>query len=667
MRIVLIVLGCVVAAVLAAVAALYFLFPVERVKTEIEAAVERLTGRALTLAGPVHFTFYPVLGVEAEKVALANAEGGKAPNLLTAEAVSAGVKLLPLLSGDVEITRLVLTRPVLALEVDAQNAPNWDIAPKPAPESEQQELKSLSLADVRVIDGALSFESVADGVRHDVSAINLAMALPSLDQPLTLDGGFTYREEPASVALRFDRPRAFLEAGETPMRLDLKEGPATGALEGTFDAATAAVTGAANVKGESFRRVSAWVGAPLGPGPGFGPFEAQGALRFADGALRLDDAGLALDQVRGEGDISLLTEGPRPKLVADLALEALDLNAYIAPDGADTRGVDVQNAGWSEAPLDFSGLRGFDADLGLRTGRLTFQKMTFDRARLDLTLVDGVADAKLSDLAVYGGTGSGRLILDGRFPATVVRQTLNLEGVNALPFLTDAIGMDRISGKAALTLDVSGAGRSQKAIMESLKGAASLQFRDGDLKGVDLDKVARTIRNALAGEAIGPAADTDFTAFDIALAMRDGVAAMQTMQLEAPFLRMTGTGTIDLGAQTANLLVKPRAVLTTEGQGGAASASGLTVPFKITGPWSKLKYSPDLTGAAEAALRKELDKVLKSDTSGAGSLVGGLLDSVTGRKRSDPAPSDPAQPAEEQTPAQKPANPLERLFGRPPG
>ena len=58
-------------------------------------------------------------------VAFANAAGGSRPDMAKLGVLSAEVKLLPLLSGTVSVSRLVLENVDLLLETDAKGRPNW--------------------------------------------------------------------------------------------------------------------------------------------------------------------------------------------------------------------------------------------------------------------------------------------------------------------------------------------------------------------------------------------------------------------------------------------------------------------------------------------------------------------------------------------------------------
>ena len=73
-KLVLIVLGVVVVLVGAALA-LPFVVPTDTYRQQLEAQVERATGRALTIAGPMEFSILPRLALAAEDVRFANPPG----------------------------------------------------------------------------------------------------------------------------------------------------------------------------------------------------------------------------------------------------------------------------------------------------------------------------------------------------------------------------------------------------------------------------------------------------------------------------------------------------------------------------------------------------------------------------------------------------------------
>ncbi|WP_270937324.1 AsmA family protein, partial [Falsiroseomonas oryzae] len=123
-----ILLGVVVAIPLAGFLALRAFVNPEVLRPRLVAAVESATGRRFTV-GDIGLALSLRPTVELRDVALANMEGGSRPEMLTAQRVEVQAALLPLLSRRVEIARVVLERPDLLLETDAQGRGNWQFRP----------------------------------------------------------------------------------------------------------------------------------------------------------------------------------------------------------------------------------------------------------------------------------------------------------------------------------------------------------------------------------------------------------------------------------------------------------------------------------------------------------------------------------------------------------
>ena len=117
--------------------ALVYLVPMDVYRDQIEQAAERATGRDLNINGGLSLSLYPTIGIKAESVTFANAQGGKGEFMATMDSLVVGLELFPLISGDLRVRELVLTKPVIHLEVDKSGKPNWDFggaSSAPAPE-----------------------------------------------------------------------------------------------------------------------------------------------------------------------------------------------------------------------------------------------------------------------------------------------------------------------------------------------------------------------------------------------------------------------------------------------------------------------------------------------------------------------------------------------------
>lgn len=94
-------------------------------KPKLGAALTDATGRTVTLAGPLSVEFLPWPAFTIDDVELANAPGAATRSMLAVRRLGMRLSLKALFEGRVEIERLVLDEPRLAIEPGADGSPNW--------------------------------------------------------------------------------------------------------------------------------------------------------------------------------------------------------------------------------------------------------------------------------------------------------------------------------------------------------------------------------------------------------------------------------------------------------------------------------------------------------------------------------------------------------------
>lgn len=93
-------------------------------KPGIETAVERATGRTLTLDGPIRVTRSLTPWIEVSQVRLSNLPGGSRDDMVRVNKIRAQISLLALLRQRIEVTQLDLTGPNILFE-EVKGQPNW--------------------------------------------------------------------------------------------------------------------------------------------------------------------------------------------------------------------------------------------------------------------------------------------------------------------------------------------------------------------------------------------------------------------------------------------------------------------------------------------------------------------------------------------------------------
>ena len=613
MRRLFLVLGAIVALALAGGgAALWWFLSQFDARAEIVQRVKLATGRDFAIRGPVSVSLWPAIGFKGEDVVLANVAGGAAPHLLEAREIILGVALKPLLKHRVEVTRFALTAPVLSLEVDAQGRPNWILRPtapvtRRTPASPTARVEEVQFEGMSVTDGRISYANARTKTAYALDGVALTSTLKGLDGALDVDGKVNFRQQPVNLELRLGKFRALMTGGSTPLALSVDAPAVKGLLVGDLDVKSGGLAGDITATGPSLRGLAEWSGAPMAPGPGFEAFTVAGRVTAGPRRYAFENATIKIDAVEGRGDFLFEQSGRVPLLSGRLELKALDLNPYLQPRVvaagsarvASIESVNVAAPGWSETPIDLTGLKTINANLELTTGPLLMHKVTLDRTRLAFVLNDGYLAATLSELAMYGGNGTGRFEIDARTPAVTIRNELAVQAVDARRFFADAFGFSNLEGTAKLDWGFSSTGHNQKEMIQALKGAGSAKFTTGVLHGVDIGGVSRTIRNALRHELTAPGARTSFSNLSANFRAADGVIATQDLRMDMADARITAIGVIDAGGRAIDMRLVPR-----------LGSSGLPVPFRVSGPWTGINYAPDFLGRARPAIEARARAVI---------------------------------------------------------
>lgn len=581
-----------VVAIAALIAASPFLLPASLYKAQIEQTVKRATGRAFVISGPLHFTVIPSLGICADTVTLANLPRGRALYLAAADDIRFGVQFWPLFSGRLEITRVVLDHPTINLEVDTRGNANWILQREEkaigrAPSSSTTIVEQFSGA--QIAHGRVTYSNARTGSTHGWDDIDAVVDFTGLDRPARAKGIFIFANRRVAFKAVAATPQLFLKERVAAIDVSLTSDLAQAAFKGTI-APDGVLRGAVKVDSGSVRAAATWLGAHLPESGGFDTLSLQSHIDGDDRHIRLTAMALSLDGMKATGDIALDTSRTIPYVSGAVTLDHLDLNPYIErPHRPGVTHTHSDNERWSNTTITLDMLKKANADLSLDVGKLVLRKLQLGRARIVMTLNDAQMHARLDPVALYGGTGKAVLHVDAR-STPVFHNAVEFHNVALQPFLSSTIGVKQIEGAGTVALDVTSKGASADAIMHNLTGKGSIDFHNGQLQGVDLGAVARTIQ-ALLGGAMHPDAFTTYKTMRGSFTLTNGVLANSDLQLDGPVLHLTGSGTVDAGNRAIDFRLIPQASAMI-----AKQKLSVGLPFHIKGPWKHVHYTPDVAG-----------------------------------------------------------------------
>jgi hypothetical protein len=286
------------------------------------------------------------------------------------------------------------------------------------------------------------------------------------------------------------------------------------------------------------------------------------------------------------------------------------------------------NVKWSIANLRSgdAGYKGIDTHAVLANGKLTLDPFAAE---------------------LPGGHLTGSLSADAAQPNPQVHIVLHAPGLALKTVLTIIHQPDYATGNLEVYADLSGTGDSPQAISASLDGSLGLAVSGG------------TIDNRLLGSLLGKVMDSlnvlnltakggtsELKCFGLRMDARHGTGAINPLALSSSLLTMTGVGTVNLGADTVAMALRPQA---------RVAGAAVVIPIAVTGPIRDPVVKVNDLHAAEANAGTVAEAVIGSVTPLG--IVGGLLggDKVFGSGTADVCPPALAaargQPIPEAAPA----------------
>ena len=544
--------GGVVAAIVVGAALLLVVgMPVGFLTSAIAEQVERETGYHLAVKGSATAGLWPSLNVTMSDVTLEPAKEQDGGHRFSIGSIRADLRLASLWSGQPEITELVITHPSVSIPLRRERRPVAKTSsPGPDPSPGKSPSSALSIKHITVTDGAVRFFNTRDQVENHIEAIT-AHATIGADRHVTLDGSARAGGHPLTFNVKAALPDPAQQRQTIPAEISLD---APGLLQ-------ARLTSKADVRLNGAIVMINGLSGTIGDGA----FDGWASVDFTS----------------------------KPLVKLDLDFRRLDVGAastQTSPQGTTA-------VAWSTDRIDVGALNYVDAQLRLSATELNIGQAHFAPVALDASLASGLLNGTISNVGAYGGQANGTIDIDVSPATPVYAFRGELAGVRALPLLTSAAGFDKLDGKLQAKIDVRSNGQSQQAIMSNLSGSVSANFADGAIRGLNVAQMIRSLTSGtLTGWQENREQSTDLSQLSASFRIDKGVATTADLNLIGPLVKMTGAGTVDLGAQTLALRVEPKLVMTTEGQGRTSDPVGLGIPVVVDGPWVSPRIYPDVAG-----------------------------------------------------------------------
>jgi len=571
------------------------MLPADKIAQIAGDQLRKVTGRDVTISGDVSMTFWPVLGVTAGGLEVGNASWAKDGAMLSTSNAAIGVDASALLRGEIRITNIEAQSPTIRLESRKDGRASWEFtdatgaAQIETETSPARPAKAVTIQKLKITDATLIYDAEGSDL-VSYQGVDLALDWPDANGAADIAAALRPARDKVNIDARIENFGSFLTGMVQPLRAKVtaKGGELSlqgrGSLEG-------AVAGAFALQAGNTATFLAQLGAggvELPKGLGQSLNVTADLTLTPDRRLALRDlvADLGGNTLRGGVDVAL---NGVPQINAQLNAGALDLRNLT--EGGEGGGSSA-GAGWPKDRIDASGLAAFNGTIALNANSIDLGALSLGATRTVLRNDRSRMVFELREVNAYDGKLAGEFVMNNRNGLSVGGK-LQALGVQMQPLLTDLADLSRFRGQGNASLSFLGVGQSVDAIMRSLSGEGSLKVGRGAIEGIDLD--------ALLGSFDVDGGTTVFDSLNASYAVKGGVLRNSDLLMLLPNFNAAGAGEINLGAQTLDYTVTPKALRVNGDR-------GLAVPVRIYGPWADPKIRPDLKAAVDLNFRKEKEE-----------------------------------------------------------
>lgn len=597
-----------VAAVIAAgttvIAAATRVTPADAVRDAVESEIRAVTGLDLLMRGPISVSMFPVPSVEFSDVALREAVAGEAA--LAADQLAVNLRLVPLLTGRIEIADISLVKPHIAVTIRPDGRTNWspliDTLARALKPNAARDERVLSFSEIGIKNGVVTLSVPDRDVQETLTGVELSLAWPSIAKSFAVTGHFTWHDEIVDASLAIADFSGALAGDDSGLKFHANAGPLKAAFDGTMSyRPSLKIDGTLAADAASLREALQWSGGRALPSGGLGRFALKARTAINGRAISLSDLNVELDGNVAEGVLSYTTTG-RQVFAGTLAVEKLDLRPYVSAfrliaDGA---------RDWDRRSLKLDWFEGWDADVRLSAARVQLALAELGRTAIAATMRSGRLLVTVGESQAFDGGASGTIAVAKSEAGAEFGSQMQFSNVDLAKCLGQLFGVNRLEGSGSLAFAVDSTGRNVQELAGNLNGTVQVSAKQGALNGWNIEEMMRRLqRSPLSAGGDLRNGRTPFDKLNMKLRIVQGLATIEDVALDGPSVRLALTGTTSIPNREFNLSGTANLISAT-----ASDANPLLqLPFAVRGQWENPSIVPDTRTLLERspAVRSLLD------------------------------------------------------------
>ena len=594
---------------------LVMFFPWDVLRGPLNRYVTDKTGRHFEITRSLDVKLGRTTRILADGIEFANPEWAHDPHLVKAESAEIDVHLLPLLRRRIELPLIVLHKPQLGLQMEADGRRSWALG------RDTSDPRNMPVIGALVVDEGTTHYIAT----HHGADIRIEFAMDGQDQaqmPLSFKAKGTWEKEAFTAQGRTGNALHLNAPLEKPFPIDVSAiagattMKATGSIASlaTLDGADAMVS----LQGRNLGELYKFIGVVLPATPRYSVranLSKHGEVWTARGLSgKLGNTDIAGELVfdRGQNlpmltgkvssksldfdDLAPLVGLPeQPRSAA--ALPQVPGQAAVAQARPARAALDPTRKLLPTKPLDRTRLFAMNADVAYSAARVTHaRQLPLDRMSLQAKMKEGVLSLESMKLGLAGGSVTGSIRIDGNSDPAMAETHLDARGVE-LNQLFPGLKVTQASfGKIHGDIDLKGRGNSVAQMLGASSGNVAMLMGRGQMSNLFLE-IAGLDGAEILKFLMGGDKNVELRCAAAAFDVKNGLMASRALVLDTDDTVIYGEGGISLSGETMSFTLRPYPK--------DMSILSLRSPLKVSGTFAAPKAGVDkgaLAGRAGIAL-----------------------------------------------------------------
>ena len=520
------------------------------VRQHLQARLASWTGGELALRGPIALSYFPSIALRAEEVELRHIKYVPDIAEVKARAITARLDWWPLLLGRLSLDHIEVEAPHIELKPVDKNADRAAGGDRP---EIVRAVKGAPMSRLIIRRGTIALRSLVRK-RGPISAFNTDIVVSRGRGSLAAMGDFVWNGEPVSFKVATSTLRGRAGTARAPIELSLKTGFLSADFIGNVTVTDSyQLMGDADLKIDDLRRLALWFDTDISPRGAGHRFSSKGKFSWIGKKLDFTQSRFALDGNEAEGTLTLKYGKRRPKFEGTMAFNELHIVAPGPLIAATSLIPPIKHAGSNEqaqgeeSPIDFSLLRGVDADLLVSASTMRLGRLETGNTAFTLTIASDGLKIDIAALDMFEGRVNGRVEIVRTRAQPVVTAAMTFREIATARALSSFGFNPVLTGLASGKIELDANGEKPVQWLASLKGRVSVDMMRGGRLALNVDQI---FADALRGPVRGWSGYQDgvfsFARASAMVSLSGRKAQLPVLYLASAARALTGSVRLDL-------------------------------------------------------------------------------------------------------------------------